>query len=129
MTESILKIVFPDTKIFLEYINSKVCSCYLSFFPFLYEISVPTLSQHNNVVAYSNRPFVDDRTAQEREQYEEYMKKIESDAKDREDYDWICEHLPDVAPKSYGGYRNMKSKNSANYQKIVLLAKEKNYYI
>lgn len=57
------------------------------------------------------------------------MKKIESDAKDREDYDWICEHLPDVAPKSYGGYRNMKSKNSANYQKIVLLAKEKNYYI
>ena len=31
---------FPDTKIFLEYINSKVCSCYLSFFPFLYEISV-----------------------------------------------------------------------------------------
>jgi len=120
---------FPDTKIFLEYINSKVCSCYISFFPFLYEISVPTLSQHNNVVAYSNRPFVDDRTAQEREQYEEYMKKIESDAKDREDYDWICEHLPDVAPKSYGGYRNMKSKNSANYQKIVLLAKEKNYYI
>ena len=81
------------------------------------------------MVAYSNRPFVNDRTAQEREQYEEYMKKIESDAKDREDYDWICEHLPDVAPKSYGGYRNMKSKNSANYQKIVLLAKEKNYYI
>lgn len=120
---------FPDIKIFLEYINSKVCSCYLSFFPFFYETSVPTLSQHNNVVAYSNRPFVDDRTPQEREKHEKYMKEVESDAKDRRDYDWICEHLPDVAPKSYGGYRNMKNKNSTNYQKIVLLAKEKNYYI
>ena len=120
---------FPDAKIFLEYINSKSCRCCITFFPLFYGISESTLSQRNNAVAYSNRPFVDDRTPQEREQYEEYIKKIESDEKDRRDYDWIREHLPNVAPKSYGGYRNMKNKNSANYQKLVLIAKEKGYLI
>ena len=33
--------------------------------------------------------------------------------------------MPDVAPKSFGGYRRMKNNNSANYQKIAEKVKEK----
>lgn len=107
----------PNMKIFLDYINSKTCGCYLSFFPFWYGISEPIISNTTNATAYSNRPFVDDRTPDEKKLYEEYQQKQEMDMKDRADYDWICENLPEIAPKSFGGYRNMKHKNSTNYQK------------
>lgn len=34
------------------------------------------------------------------------------------EYDWICRHLPNMAPKSLGGYTRMKHSNSKNYLKI-----------
>lgn len=37
----------------------------------------------------------------------------------RAEYDWICEHLPDAAPKSFGGYVRMKNMKSENYQKLI----------
>lgn len=39
--------------------------------------------------------------------------------KDREQYYWLLEHVPSLAPKSFGGYRKMKKLNSINYQKII----------
>lgn len=41
------------------------------------------------------------------------------EASDREQYYWLLENMPSLAPKSFGGYRNMKNKNSENYLKIV----------
>lgn len=38
---------------------------------------------------------------------------------DRQDYYWILEHLPESAPKSFGGYRRMKKANTENYLKLV----------
>lgn len=116
---------FPDLKTFLDYENSKSCGCYLPSFPFYYGISEPMLSKSVSAIEYSNRPFVDDRTPSEKKLYNERQKKMAQDIKDRSDYDWLCEHIPDIAPKSFSGYRNMKNKNSANYQKLVSLAKEK----
>lgn len=42
--------------------------------------------------------------------------------KHKKQYNWICDNLPDLAPKSLGGYTKMKNSNSKNYQKIVDLA-------
>ena len=43
--------------------------------------------------------------------YENYIKR-------KAEYDWICANLPDLAPKSLGGYTRMKHSNSKNYLKI-----------
>lgn len=47
---------------------------------------------------------------------------------DRRDYEWICKNLLDVAPKSFSGYRRMKSANSENYKKLRGLAEAKGYF-
>lgn len=41
------------------------------------------------------------------------------ESNDREQYYWMLENMPSIAPKSFGGYRTMKNKNSDNYLKIV----------
>lgn len=121
---------FPQMSLFINYYNTKHCDCFpLTFYPFWENISIPTICKKSNLVKYSNRPFEDDRTSEEKKVFNEYIQKKKSDVKDRKDYDWLCEHLPDKAPKSYGGYRNMKHKNSQNYQKIVATAKELGYMI
>ena len=54
---------------------------------------------------------------------ESYQKRIIDpyldEEKDREQYYWLLEHVPSLAPKSFGGYRKMKKLNSINYQKII----------
>ncbi len=120
---------FPDMNIFKNYYMTRKCDCYLSFNLYEYdffEIIEPIKSKN---VKHSNRPFIDDRTAAEKEIYEQRLLRLQTKAKDRRDYDWLCEHFPDKAPKSFGGYRNMKNRNSANYQKLVALAKKYDYII
>lgn len=115
-------------KIFIDYLNHKTCDCNLAFYTFFYGTD-PTFTKASNAVRYSNRPFIDDRTSSEKQEYNNYITKQKTDIKDRQDYNWIWEHLPDIAPKSYGGYRNMKNQNSKNYQKLVAIAKEHGYII
>ncbi len=119
---------FPDMKIFIDYLNHKTCDCNLAFYTFFYGTD-PTFTKASNAVRYSNRPFIDDRTSSEKQEYNNYITKQKTANKDRQDYNWIWEHLPDIAPKSYGGYRNMKNQNSKNYQKLVAVAKEHGYII
>ena len=38
---------------------------------------------------------------------------------DREQYYWLLENKPEIAPKSFNAYRRMKSMKSSNYQRIV----------
>lgn len=120
---------YPDINIFLNYYHNKKCDCLLSYYTYFYGISEPRICDEGKSVEFSNRPFVDDRTIEEKTSYEAMLLKKQTLEKDRSDYDWVCEHLPDVAPKSFGGYRNMKNKNSPNYQKIVSVAKEHGYTI
>lgn len=96
--------------------------CRHDFYPF-FEDDDPTY--HENIIEYSNRPFVDNRSQEEIEQYEAEQKAQRDLMKDREDYDWIWEHLGDIAPKSFSGYRRMKNSNSVNYQKLCKAANEK----
>ncbi len=120
---------FPNYDIFKSYLMEKTCSCRLLSWPFSYGVSIMRGLGENNPIGYSNRPFEDDRTDDEIQIYDERLLKIAQEQKDRIDYDWIRENLTDIAPKTFGGYRNMKNKNSTNYQKIISTAKDKGYNI
>ena len=88
-----------------------------------------TLNTSAQIIKYVNRPFIDDRSDDEKVFFEDNLQKKRQEAQDRRDYDWIREFLPDDAPKSFGGYRKMKNSNSPNYQKLISLAEEKGYSI
>ncbi|MBP3446484.1 MAG: hypothetical protein J6K64_04325 [Clostridia bacterium] len=123
--------------------------CRHSFFPYYYPyvntVEKYVMSQNGEIniecydaVEYSNRPFVDERTEEEKKNHikrlqkkdiysdyeyakEHYMKrKIQLD-----EYKLIKKNLPKLAPKSFSGYSRMKSMNTKNYQKILALIKEK----
>lgn len=110
-----------------------------------YTLSVHPLknkSYGRNIVTFSNRPFVDDRTDEakmqanayisEREAKEEQEKRnddsiIEYETKrgnDMRDFFWIKENIPEKCPKSVTGYRRMKKQNTKNYQILKQLAAE-----
>lgn len=119
----------PNFESYETYINQKTCSCQLITFPFCLGINIMRGLGEENPIEYSSRPFTDDRTDSEKESYDAYIAKQESEKKNRQDYDWICENLSDIAPKSLSGFTKMKNSNSSNFQKIVQAAQEKGYNI
>lgn len=99
-----------------------------NYFSPIYDPSI-SLEKSDDIIKYVNRPFIDDRTSEEKEYYEQEKRKKQIELQDRKDYDWIREHLPEQAPKSFGGYRKMKNLNSSNYNKLKTLASQKGYFI
>ena len=95
-----------------------------------------------SIVAFSNRPFVDDRTQTAKNEAQNWiaqMAKRASEEKKLEDnlieyevqrgidsrnFLWIKEHIPDKCPKSLSGYRRMKTQNTKNFQVLKQLASE-----
>ena len=114
---------FPDINIYVEYIKSKRCDCSLWEFPYFYGCDDAKLSKKDKL-KHSNREFKDDRSAKEKELYKLWHKKKVDDINERFDYDWLCEFLPEKAPKSLSGYKNMKHRNSENYKKLKEEAKK-----
>lgn len=82
-------------------------------------------SSGEDPIKMSNRPFVDKRTKAEKAEYEKQKKDAYELKVAKKEYDEIWEHLPDIAPKSFGGYRKMKNTRSKNYLKLIEKAKEK----
>ena len=95
------------------------------------------------MIKISNRPFVDDRTDLEKEIYEisrleeknelfwyEYDERWRAQREyDHQQYDLIVTLFPDIAPKSYSGYMQMKKGDTKNYQKLVEIAKTAYVYL
>lgn len=96
-----------------------------------------------NIVTFSNRPFIDDRTEEAKIEAESVTYRI-NELKEREDnyythvieieanrgqeirdFSWIQENIPDKCPKSITGYRRMKTMNTKNYQLLKELAAQK----
>lgn len=75
-----------------------------------------------DIVAFSNRPFVDDRSEQEKAEWAQIEAAAVREEQDRKEYEWLQRNLPDKAPKSFGGYRKMKNSNSENFQKLMQAA-------
>lgn len=128
--------------------------CGHSFYPYIHGVNDPMLDYtlkfqtdvkpeyRKDIVAFSNRPFVDDRLPEDIEQAKKHAAKmaveyekeqwyydhiIEIEAQkgvDKRDYKWLQDNMPNICPKSYSGYRRMKKGNTKNYQKIVASAKE-----
>lgn len=80
-----------------------------------------------DALEYSNRPFVDDRTPEEIEGYNQYLKRQK-----KKDYMmrilrllYIEKELPDVMPKSYSTFAQYKAHNSDKYINILNSANEK----
>lgn len=96
------------------------CTCMgIDFSPVIFGLSEPMLSDEiDDIITYSNRPFVDDRNDEEleifntdrkrlenEEFYEPYKEHWEAIRKyDHQQYDRLCQELPQLAPKSYSGY-------------------------
>lgn len=104
-------------------------NCGLIPWPFIYGVDEP---QHcsGNIIKFSNRPFIDDRTPKEKEDYKAVLLKLEEDNLrdlDKQDYDWLWEHMPEICPKSFSSYRRMKSANTKNYIKIIETAQSNGY--
>ena len=107
---------------------------------YIYSENGDVTTKEVDAVKYSNRPFVDDRSEWEKQNYEKWSednkKRDEQDARyySREhwidnynsaiEYQKVIELLGSKAPKSFTGYCRMKKNNTANYQKIVGFAKE-----
>ncbi len=103
---------------------------HLQLYPFTYGVSIARgCGGEGNEIAYSNRPFIDNRTSEEITIYQDKYNKRLLKQQNENDYYWLLENLPELAPKSLGGYSRMKSSNSPNYVKIVAAAKDKEYII
>lgn len=108
-----------------------------------YTLSVHPLknSQYGrNIVAFSNRPFVDDRTdeciaaaalvcakaaakaAEEQSYYDNIIEVEVRRGREARDFQWLQDKFPDKCPKSLTGYRRMKTQNTKNFQILYQLA-------
>ena len=128
--------------------------CGHSFFPFIYGVNNSDLddilSTQNiinkeytkNIIAYSNRPFVDDRPQEDineanrlneeqrikdkklKEGYEHVIEEEAIRGINKRNYKWLEKNLPELCPQSYSGYMRMKKANTKNFQKIAAEAKQ-----
>ena len=66
-------------------------------------------------------------TESKEDYYERVIKPNIEEERDKEEYYWLLENMPSIAPKSFGGYRKMKNTSSDNYKKIVNEVNNKGY--
>lgn len=94
----------------------------------VYDIDILIEVKGNQVVNESNRPFIDDRSAEERENYQNYLAEKQAEAEkaqDKEDYEILSALYPDIVPKSFGAYRRLRNSNPGKFEEIrQLLDKE-----
>lgn len=120
--------------------------CGHMFWSYIHGVNDPqldyTLSVHplqnprygRDIVTFSNRPFVDDRTDEckqaaekaraelaarlaKEQEYRENMIEIEfRRGQEARDFKWLQSNIPKKCPKSLSGFRRMKTQNTKNYQ-------------
>ena len=140
---------FPKLPDFIK--ENKGLHCNVRYYSFVYyegrKISKYKYNKKGEVkeieldaIAHSNRPFIDDRSPIEKQNYVEWKEKEEKrfernrqyynrdnwieKANCRSEYHSLIYALGEKAPKSLDGYIKMKKGNSANYKKLVLLAEQ-----
>lgn len=114
-----------------EYVKKYTSHCGLTIYPFVLDVSYLRLPEDRSIssidelVRYSNRPFVDDRSEEEKERYMRIMEQLNQERLNeinrnqaKEEYEQILIVIPDIAPKSQSGYLRMKKSNSENFQKL-----------
>lgn len=106
--------------------------CCLFLYPFAHS-SFDSAFPGKNAILYSNRPFVDDRTEQEKEAYQKRLEAIRQQEESiiwakpnvaRTSYYLLKKYFPDDAPKSMSGFSRMRNANSKRYQALIKKAEE-----
>ena len=145
---------FPKLPDFI--IENKGLHCNVRYYSFMYyegrKITKYKFNKNGDVkeveldaIAHSNRPFIDDRSSIEKQKYLEWKerndKRLEREERyydrnnwiekynSRYEYYQIVNKLGEKAPKSFDGYMKMKRGNTANYQKLVVLAEKQGIII
>lgn len=105
--------------------------CGLTYFPYREGVSIPVYSNKRGeaLIQEMNRPFIDSRTVEEIAEYEEKTAEELRKKQNTQEYNWLWEYHPEICPKSLSGYSRMKSLNSANFQKIRMIAAEEGFEI
>lgn len=99
----------------------------LIFSPFIYGISQPRYCNSTDIIEFSNRPFIDDRTDNEKENFIQFRKQWILDNRKAEDfleYRQICKFIPSYKPKSFKKYQEMKFEKSDDFQELMKIAEE-----
>lgn len=102
--------------------------CRHGFHPFFGDSIADKNGNYVDALEYSNRPFVDDRTPEEIEGYNQYLKKAEKERLRDENLKafYILRHqVPDIMPTSYQTFVRYKSKNTSKYTAIVAAVNER----
>ena len=109
--------------------------CGLKPYPFVFGVSEPTFNCRN-VVKYSNRPFVDDRTPEDVAKYSEWEQTKEQAAADQRrreklhrEYDWLQNNVAELCPKSISAYSRMKNQKTEKYLQICKIANKNGFMI
>lgn len=110
----------------LKVINCPKCNTFLGFSA-CYDFDID--GSLKKTIKDSNRPFKDLRTKEEKEFYKAEVIKQTNAKLAKTEYLWLCQNLPNIAPKSLSGYTRMKKSKSVNYQKIVSAAKDAGFQI
>lgn len=112
-------------------------SCGITLTPFIYGVNSLSVEdgkclRGEDLVEYSNRPFVDDRTTSELADLEIIEQRRKKDAEKevaRSEYDWLWEYIPESCPKSFSAYMRMKNARTEKFQAIVAVAKARGRFI
>lgn len=97
------------------------CTCPGISFLFWQEGISDTHFPTEDYVEYSNRPFIDDRTEEEKRNYLHFLDRQVYDSvveKDKKDYCILKSIIPDDLPKSFSAYRRMKNENTKKFKEI-----------
>ena len=107
--------------------------CRHTIAPFFIEYSNTIVDKFGNnvdAIQASTRPYIDDRTEEEKKSYILYTedkKKRDTQMRDRKEYYRIVHALPDDAPKSFSAYRRMKRIKTKNF--LLLMEKANDFGI
>lgn len=112
-------------KLFPRFPKDYHWGCGLSGWPYIDGVSEPSFDCED-IVRYSNRPYIDDRTDKEKQDYVERMSTLGKEppiikelSLNRIIYYSLAMIIPNDIPKSLGGFSRMRNANSKNYQALV----------
>lgn len=107
--------------------------CSLRISPFVDKVSEPAFTCKNYVL-HSWRPFVDDRTPLEIENYKKRLELLSEWAEPEPNlnhiiYYWFKPKFPNQFPKTVGAFSRMRNANSPRYQKLMQMVESAGYTI
>lgn len=104
----------------LSVVPLKTCSCPSGYTAYLEELASVEQNRRYLKKAWN---FFDERSVEEKELYGKQQKQLREDERDRQNYEKMRNLMPERAPRSYSGFKNMKNRRSKNY--LLLLEEAK----